>query len=206
MPTAKALPRLIVFSDTTRATTSVMLDRFARLAERATEGTVLFTLRDYLLPVRERWALGERLAELTARNRQSFGVAERADLARAFGCVAFHLPQGGFSAADARSYLGSEVLLSRGCHVPSAEPESELDALLLSPIFGVRKGRPALGVAALQVARKAHPRQAWLALGAVEADNAAACLAAGAAGVAVIGAALAADPAPLLGALGILRR
>ena len=206
VPTADALPRLLVFSDTTRATPSVMLERFARLAERATPGSVLFTLRDYLLPVRERWALGESMAELTARTRQSFGVAERADLARALGSAAFHLPQSGLSAVDARNYLGPEVLLSRGCHEPSAQVEAELDALLLSPIFGTRKGRPALGVAALAAARAAHPGPAWLALGAVEAGNAAACLAAGAAGVAVIGAALAADPAPLLGALGILRR
>ena len=195
-----------MFTDTTRAVPRVMLDRYARLAERATQGTVLFTLRDYLLPVRERWALGERLADLTMQSRQLLGVAERADLARAFRCAAFHLPQHGISAADARSYLGPEVLLSRGCHEPGAALEAELDAVLLSPIFGVRKGRAELGVAALGAARAAHPAQAWFALGAVDAENAAACLAAGAAGVAVIGAALEADPAPLLGALGILSR
>lgn len=206
MRTADPLPRLIVFTDTTRAVPRVMLDRYARLAERATQGTVLFTLRDYLLPVRERWALGERLADLTMQSRQLLGVAERADLARAFRCAAFHLPQHGISAADARSYLGPEVLLSRGCHEPGAALEAELDAVLLSPIFGVRKGRAELGVAALGAARAAHPAQAWFALGAVDAENAAACLAAGAAGVAVIGAALEADPAPLLGALGILSR
>jgi thiamine monophosphate synthase len=40
----------------------------------------------------------------------------------------------------------------------------------------------------------------------VDASNASACLAAGAAGVAVIGAALSSDPEPLLSALGILKR
>jgi thiamine monophosphate synthase len=44
------------------------------------------------------------------------------------------------------------------------------------------------------------------ALGAVDASNAAACLAAGASGVAVIGAALAPDPTALLSALDILRK
>jgi thiamine-phosphate pyrophosphorylase len=155
--------------------------------------------------VRERWALGERLGELTHRTRQRFGVAERADLARALGASAFHVPKGGFAAADARSYLGSEVFLTRGCHELASAVESELDALLLSPIFEARKGRPALGVSALGSARAAYPRAAWFALGAVTAGNAAACLAAGAAGVAVIGAALEADPEPLLAALGILR-
>ena len=203
---ANAVPRLIVFTDTTRVAIASMLARFGALAQRAQVGSVQFTLRDYLLPVRERWALGERLAELAQRTQQSFAVAERADLARAFRCAAFHLPQGGLCAADARSYLGSEVLLSRGGHDPSAAPEPELDALLLSPIFEARKGRPALGITALERARAANPRHAWFALGGVGASNAAACLSAGAAGVAVIGAALDADPEPLLGALGILRR
>ena len=57
----------------------------------------------------------------------------------------------------------------------------------------------------LESARARHPRHAWFALGAVDAGNAAACLTAGAAGVAVIGAALEADPEPLLATLGILR-
>jgi len=202
---AKALPRLIVFTDTTRLEPAAMLERFAAIAERAEVGSVLFTLRDYALPVRERWALGERLAELALRTRQILGIGERADWARALGCGAFHLPGAGLRAADARAYLGAEVLLSRGAHDPSAGVESELDAVLLSPLFEPRKGRPALGVAALERARAAHPRQAWFALGAVNAGNAAACLSAGAAGVAVIGAALEPDPEPLLGALSILR-
>ncbi|HKO50805.1 MAG TPA: thiamine phosphate synthase [Polyangiaceae bacterium] len=203
---ANSLPRLIVFSDTTRAAPALMLARFTALAARAEVGSVLFTLRDYTLPVRERWALGERLAELSARTQQIFGIGERADLARAFGCAAFHLPRNGLSAADARSYLGSKVLLSRGCHDPASAVEGDLDAVLLSPIFEARKGRPALGIAALERAGVAHPGPARFALGAVSAFNAAACLGAGAAGVAVIGAALEADPEPLLAALGILRR
>jgi thiamine-phosphate pyrophosphorylase len=203
---ASVVPRLVVFSDTTRAPVALMLERFSLLAERAVVGTVQFTLRDYLLPLRERWALGERLAKLAAHAGQSLAVAERADLARALACTAFHLPLQGLRAAEARSYLGSDVLISRGCHDPSGALEPELDAVLLSPIFEARKGRPALGVAALERARRAHPRPAWFALGGVAPGNAAACLAAGAAGVAVIGAALEPDPEPLLSSLGILRR
>jgi thiamine-phosphate pyrophosphorylase len=203
---AERLPRLIVFSDTTRAAAPLMLERFTALAERARAGAVQFTLRDYALPVRERWALAERLAELAAHSGHCFAIAERADLARAFGCRAFHLPQNGLSAADARRYLGPDVVLSRGCHELAGAAEPELDALLLSPIFEARKGRPALGAQALASARGAQPRPAWFALGGVEAGNAAACVAAGAAGVAVIGAALSPDPEPLLRALQIQRR
>ena len=204
---ARPAPRLIVFTDTTRAeSVLLLLACFTSLAERARRGSVLFTLRDYGLALRARWALGEQLAALTARTGQRFGVADRADLGLALGCDAFHLPEGGLRARDARSYFGPGVFLSRGCHDPAADFDPELDALLLSPIFEARKGRTALGLGAFERDRGPRgTRPLRFALGAVDAHNAAACLAASAAGVAVIGAALAVDPAPLLSALGILR-
>jgi thiamine-phosphate pyrophosphorylase len=205
---AGAIPRLIVFSDTTRAEPALLLERFTRLGERAVPGSVLFVLRDYHLPLRSRHALAQSLSQLTASTEQRFGLAERADLARAWGCTAFHLPGGGLRARDARSYLGPGVFLSRGAHDLANAPEPELDALLLSPIFEARKGRPPLGAGAFSQALRSSfgAAPALFALGGVSAHSAAACLAAGAAGVAVIGAALEADPDPLLGALGILRR
>lgn len=202
----RVAPRLIVFTDTARAEPSLLLQRFAALAERAEPGRVLFVLRDYALPLRARFALGERLSKLSERTQQAFGVAERADLARALGCAGFHLPQTGLCASDARHYLGSQVFLSRGSHDPNAATEGELDAALLSPIFEARKGRSPLGLSAIEQAQRAGQRPALYALGGVDPRNAAACLAAGAAGVAVIGAALLPDSAPLLTALGILRR
>ncbi|MET0793353.1 MAG: thiamine phosphate synthase [Polyangiaceae bacterium] len=204
----RTLPRLIVFSDTTRADPALLVERFTRLAERALPGSVLFVLRDYQLALRARFALGQRLSAVAENTAQRFGLAERADLARALACTAFHLPGNGFSAHDARLYLGSQVFLSRGGHDPNGASEPELDALLLSPLFEARKGRPALGLPALERAVRAGngAPPSLFALGGVEAHNAASCLAAGAAGVAVIGAALAPDPEPLLAALGIARR
>lgn len=197
------VPRLIVFTDSARAAPEVMLERFAELGRRAQMGSVLFSLRDYELSARARWQLAEQLAQVTRATGQQLGVADRADLARAFACTGFHLPGGGISARDARAYLGSHVFLSRACHDARRAFEPELDAHLLSPIFEPRKGRPALGLTALCEAGQGG--RALFALGGVGADNAAACLRAGAVGVAVIGAALAPDPAPLLRALGILR-
>ena len=203
---ALRIPRLIVFSDANRAEPSLMLARFAELGWRALAGSVLFCLRDYELSARARWELGRELAVVAARSEQSFGVADRADLARALDCRAFHLPERGLCAADARRYLGPHVFLSQACHDPLQSVAPEIDARLLSPIFEARKERPALGLAALQRALEPNAgRPALFALGAVDASNAAACVAARASGVAVIGAALVADPAPLLGALGILR-
>ena len=199
-----AVPRLLVFTDQTRAEPELMLARFAELGRRAQPGSVQFTLRDYTSSARARWLLAARLARVSQATEQRFGVADRADLARAFGCTGFHLPEAGISPRDARRYLGPEVFLSQACHDAASAAEGELDARLVSPIFEARKGRPALGLAALRGAGEPG-RCASFALGGVDAGNAAACLAAGAAGVAVIGAALAADPAPLLRALGILR-
>ncbi|HWZ93273.1 MAG TPA: thiamine phosphate synthase [Polyangiaceae bacterium] len=202
-------PRLIVFSDTSRATQPAILDRFSALAQAARPGTVLFTLRDYGSSVRARLTLGTELRSLAELNAQRFGVADRADLGRALGARALHLPEAGLRAHDARRYLGPDAFLSRACHDPLRAADPDADALLLSPIFEARKGRPALGLAALALLRRGRTESgavpALYALGGVDAGNAAACLAAGATGVAVIGAALVADHSPLLKALEISR-
>ena len=201
-------PRLIVFSDTTRAPMELMLVRFALLAGAAQRGTVLFVVRDYGLPARARLELGVRLRVLAAESGQSLGIADRADLALALRASALHLPESGLGERDARRYLGQGVFLSRACHDPLRAAEPGADAVLLSPIFGARKGRPALGLVAVEqaLAKRAKSQgPAIYALGAVDAGNAAACVSAGATGVAVIGAALALDHRPLLKALEIGR-
>jgi thiamine monophosphate synthase len=88
-----------------------------------------------------------------------------------------------------------------------------VDAWVLSPIFAARKGKAALGVAAV---RRLHERcrsgsegangpRVW-ALGGVTASVAKACLAAGADGVAVMGAVLAGNELDaLVYELGIAR-
>lgn len=203
-------PRLIVFSDLTRASPELMLARFDVLARHAEPGSVLFTLRDYALSAGARLALGEQLRAVAARGKQAFGLADRADLARALGARALHLPEAGLAVPDARRYLGPDAFVSRACHDLARATDPGADAVVLSPIFDARKGRPALGLAALEqfaAKRAAAPATpAPFALGGVDAGNAAGCMAAGAAGVAVIGAALAANPLPLLQALEIRRR
>jgi thiamine-phosphate pyrophosphorylase len=202
----RAAPRLIVFTDTTRAARAELLTRFSELGRRAAPGSVLFVLRDYVLSARQRWELGIELSAIAARHAQRFGIADRADLALALSARALHLPERGLTARDARRLLGENVFLSQACHDPDRAPDFELDARLISPIFEPRKGRPALGLPALGRSAEHAARPALFALGAVDASNGAACLAAGAAGVAVIGAALTPEPAALLDALGILRK
>src|SRR5450432_1852618 len=160
-------PRLIVFSDTTRVPPELMLARFAVLAQHAEPGSVLFTLRDYALSVGARLGLGMQLRALAAREEQTFGLADRADLARALGAQAFHLPEAGLAVPDARRYLGPDVFVSRACHDLLCATDPGADAVLLSPIFEARKGRPALGLAALEqfaaTARRGLPTPALYA-------------------------------------------
>jgi thiamine-phosphate pyrophosphorylase len=199
-------PRLIALSDTIRCPEPLLLERLDRLAAAARPGTVMLQLRDRQLSDRGRIALGRRLCEVARRHGQLFAVNDRSDLARLLGADALHLGEASIVPSEARRIVG-DLWLSRACHDPrSASPEGA-DAILLSPILAPRKGRPALGLQALGIARRAAgPDVRLYALGGIDAEAAGRCILAGADGVAVIGAALEPDdPLPLLDALGIGR-
>ncbi|HLV22259.1 MAG TPA: thiamine phosphate synthase [Polyangiaceae bacterium] len=206
-------PRLIAITDRTRWDAPTLVERADRLARRAQPGTLLVLLRDKHLPARERLDLGRRLRAVTRTNAQGFGVADRLDLALLLDADGVHLGEGSVSPREAREVVGADGFLSRACHAVAplaAEDLREVDALLLSPIVAARKGRAALGAAAIQGLRGALAAAGAghvgvYGLGGVDADSAGACLTAGARGVAAIGAAFAPDPEPLLAALGIVR-
>jgi thiamine-phosphate pyrophosphorylase len=202
-------PRLIAFSDLTRAPLELFLQRFTALGAGAEPHTISFTLRDYQISTRERLRVGEEIAAVARATAQYFGVCERADLARLLGADALHLPGAGVQAAHARDYLGKSVFVSRACHDLSAPADTDLDALLLSPILAPRKEASPLGFAGLRAARAVLEQRAaktrLYALGGVTAGAVEGCLSAGAHGIAVIGAALDPDPLPILRALRIAR-
>ena len=119
--------------------------------------------------------------------------------AQATGAAGVHLPAGGDIEAVRRA-LGPGALIGASCHCfeeAAAAAGAGADYITLSPVFesASKPGYgPALGPAGLgaMVARLAIP---VMALGGIAAGNAAACLHAGAAGVAVMGAVMAvADP------------
>jgi thiamine-phosphate pyrophosphorylase len=208
-----APPRLIALTDRGVASASETLARFERVAREARPGTVMLQLRDRELSARERLAFGRELRRLATSAGQFFQVNDRLDLARLLEADAVHLADGSVSAADARALLGAECFVTRAGHVPTALSEAGVDGWLLSPLFAPRKGREALGLGVLgemhtrgDTAAGSPGRALVYALGGVDARNAADCVAAGAAGVAVIGAVLAGGPpGPLLTALGIAR-
>ena len=190
-------PRLIVISDFSLGPAATLLERIGCALGLARPGAVLLQLREHRLPARERLALGATLAALARRHGQLFAVNDRLDLARLLGADAVHLGEASVPTAEARRLM-PEAFITRAWH---GGPEPEADALVLSPIFEARHGRSALGVGAL-----AGATRPVYALGGVTAEGAALSLAAGAAGVAVVGAVLGADdPSALCSALGILR-
>jgi thiamine-phosphate pyrophosphorylase len=161
------------------------------------------SLREKDLAPAERLALLGRIVALarpfgaTVTVHGDIVVAERAD--------GVHLPAGG-SPAEARARLGKRALIGLSVHSApeAASTAPAADYVTLSPLFASisKPGYgPALGVHGLARA-VATARVPIVALGGVTADNLVACLAAGAAGVAVVGAVMAAaDPEAATAAL-----
>ncbi|HKY37025.1 MAG TPA: thiamine phosphate synthase [Polyangiaceae bacterium] len=206
-------PRLIVITDLSLLTPHELVRQVEALAFAARAGSVAILLRDHDAPARLRLNLGRQLGQIARYADQQLWVADRLDLALLLEADGAHLGEASVSGHDARRLLGPDLHLSRAWHCAELEGlDAELDgldALLLSPVFAARKGRPALGapaLASLGAALQTHFRPIrFYALGGVTAIDVPACDAAGAAGVAAIGAALVPEPRPLLEALGILR-
>lgn len=148
------------------------------------------SLREKNLPMAERRALLRQLVALGAGYGATVTVHGDLDAAAACG-TGIHLPASG-SVAVARQRLGTHALIGYSAHSVedlSHAAEAGADYATLSPIFvtASKPGYgPALGLGALKGARPLPV----LALGGVDADNAADCLAAGAAGIAVMGEAM----------------
>jgi thiamine-phosphate pyrophosphorylase len=207
-------PRLIAISDRLVLDRARTLLRFSELAALAKPGSVLFQLRDLELSLSERLSFGRELVSLAHAAGQALAVNDRLDLAVLLDADGVHLGEAGIETEDVRNVVGAELWVSRACHSVDRAAELEADAVLLAPVIAARKSRTPLGLDALTRARAALDAAGrgtqLFALGGVDAENAAACVGAGAHGVAVIGAVLRnADDSDglraLVSALGIAR-
>lgn len=160
------------------------------------------SLREKDLPPAERRALLARLIALGKTSGASVAIHDDLDAAAALG-AGIHLPANG-SVAAARRALGDNVLVGISAH--SVEDIAEAagagaDYATLSPIF-VSPSKPGYGPALGLDVLRCSARMPVLALGGVDATNAASCIAAGAAGVAVMGEAMRApNPRDFMAAL-----
>lgn len=186
-------------------------DAALELCRGAPAGTVALVLRDREASIEERLRWGHELRAITQGTGQLFWVADRVDLAQALGADGVHLPSDGLTPHQCRQVWSGSI--SRAWHdwqVLSDDDLQALDSLLVSPVMAERKGRPPLGLEGLRHATGAVVERAShvapYALGGVGGRDLLACLAAGARGIAVIGAAW--DPlerANLLDAIGSAR-
>ncbi len=166
---------------------------WVQLRERGLEGAALLVLADTLR------AAARRGAEARG-GPVRFLVNRRADVALASGADGVHLGGDALPAARARALLGDDAWIGVSTHHPdevAAAARAGASYAQLAPVFPPRSKpatRPALGAEALAAA--AGHGLPVLAQGGITPENAGACLAAGAAGVAVTGWLLqAADPA-----------
>jgi thiamine-phosphate pyrophosphorylase len=149
-----------------------------------------FSLREKDLPETERRRLLTEQVAIGRRFGATITVHDDIDAAIAAGAGGVHLPSGGDPAAV-------RLRLPRGLIGVSAHTPQEAAALLaakadyatLSPIFPSPSKPdygPPLGLGALREAA-AQTNRAIIALAGIDETNAAACLAAGASGIAVMG-------------------
>ncbi len=190
--------RLLVLTDRDQSRTAGR-NLAATVAAAVAGGATAILYREKTLPGPQRRALGERVAE--ACGAAELIVASDPVLARELGATSVHL------AADDPWPEDDGLLVGRSCHgaveLAGAAAHGAAYATL-SPIFATdsKPGHgPALGVDGM-AALLADAQLPVLALGGIQAATVGSCLAAGAAGVAVMGAVMGAeDPADAVRAL-----
>jgi thiamine-phosphate pyrophosphorylase len=169
----------------------------------APRGSVLVGLREKDLGGRELMTLAAALREVTRRAGARLLVNDRVDVALAVGADGVQLPEDGMTIARARTLLPTGSLVGASAHSPEGAVRKALggaDLVTLSPVWATpsKHGTPPIGVETLAIAARelsaAAPHVRLFALGGIDgAARAREAVQAGAHGVAVIRAVLAAD-------------
>jgi thiamine-phosphate pyrophosphorylase len=160
------------------------------MREAIAGGARWFWLRDRDLEPAERKALAFRLAGMVRRAGGRLSIGADIDLAADAGTGAVHVREIA-DIARARQTLGSAGLIGFSAHSVADAANAKragADYVTLSPIHETASKPgygPALGTSAIEQA--ARTGIAIVALGGIDAPNAAAVRAAGAAGIAVMG-------------------
>ena len=171
----------------------------------AAAGVDYIQLREKDLPIRELESLARKaLRQIRAEGTSRLLINHRTDVALAVGADGVHLTGNDIAASDARALAaesrpGAQFLIAVSCHsaqeVRLAESHGA-DFAVLAPVFEKANVRDGIGVAELRIAARKDSspdlraeagdnRRAFpvFALGGVDAERAALCAAAGAAGI-----------------------
>jgi thiamine-phosphate pyrophosphorylase len=148
-------------------------------------------VREKRMSTRQLCRLVARAAGLPEKGPGRLLVNERLDIALSCGADGVHLPADSLPISVVRGAAPAGFLIGASCH-SVAEVEAAAGAgasfAVLGPIFPTPGKGPPLGIEVLREAceRVAGQNFPVLALGGITLENAAACLAAGAAGLAAI--------------------
>jgi thiamine-phosphate pyrophosphorylase len=162
-------------------------------------GVNVVQLREKDLPARELWALAVRVRDVTA-GRALLLINDRLDVAMAVGADGVHLAGHSLPPAAARCALGPQGLIGCSVHDVGEAESAERDGadfLLVGTLYPSRShpGREGAGPG-LVTELRAHVDAPLVGIGGITARNAREVLYAGARGVAIISAIVAApDPA-----------
>lgn len=190
---ALPIPPLLVITDRKQATKPLLQVALALFAG----GCRWISLREPDMTPSARINMLYRLVNYGERAKARVSVHADLDAAMTTGAGGVHLPRHG-SIKTARAYLGNGVTIGISAHdLNEVQHAAALgaDYVTLSPIFASASKPgygPAIGLKGLAEIAKAA-RIPIFALGGIEAGNAAQCRAAGAAGVAIMGAAMRAE-------------
>lgn len=148
------------------------------IARQMASGVDYIQIREKDLPVRELLALVSAVIARRGPSRSKILVNDRADVALAAGADGVHLPS--YAPFDT---LGG-LVVARSCHTIGEIRSAKADFVTFSPIFPTPGKGQAVGLDALRHACKY--RLPVFALGGITSQNSAACIEAGAAGIAGI--------------------
>lgn len=187
------LPRLVLITDRKRAR-HPLPDAVARALSVLPAGAAMVLLREKDLPGRELADITRTLLPITRRHDAPLIVSGRSDVAVATGANGVHLGGDAPDVASVRELVRERLLVGVSLHGDATAPP-EADYALLSPIFPTvsKPGATTMGLDGLSAGCRRSERTPIFALGGVDATNAGACIEAGAHGVAVLGAVLAAQ-------------
>lgn len=172
-------------------------DLIARIEAALASGVNMVQLRGHRLAARELYTLALSIEPLCRRYQATFIVNDRLDVGQAVGADGLQLGSRSLPLSVARQLVGERHLLGASVHSRTKAQhalKNGADFLLVGTIYPSRShpDEPGRGPHLVRAIRQALPTVPMIAIGGITAANAAQVIEAGADGIAVISAILAA--------------
>ncbi|HLG63657.1 MAG TPA: thiamine phosphate synthase [Ktedonosporobacter sp.] len=186
-----ALPLLALVTD------PAVPDLVARIEAALAAGVNMVQLRGHRLAARELYTLALSIQPLCWRYQATFIVNDRLDVGQAVGADGLQLGSRSLPLSVARQLVGERYLLGASVHSRTKAQhalKNGADFLLVGTIYPSRShpDEPGRGPHLVRAIKQALPSVPIIAIGGITAANAAQAIEAGADGIAVISAILAA--------------